>query len=427
VRNLLFCCCFVEKQIPRRFAPRNDKNARARLEAKPSQNSSRRCKVDSSPCYTSLMLTGYATADGTAQYRDRFPHLRDAGHFRHVEQLPERGLWLSSIGLGTYLGDTDDAADAEYAEAIHTALASGINVLDTAINYRHQRSERNIGVALADQIRSGKLSRDEIFVCSKAGYLSFDGNMPADPRRYFMQEYVETGILDPAEIAGGMHCVAPAYLENQIARSRRNLGIETIDLFYIHNPETQLAEVSRPVFRQRIKEAFALLEGEVKHNRIRFYGLATWGAFRVGEDSREYIALHEMVETARDVAGEHHHFRFIQLPFNLAMLEAHVLANQSTGKDKEKLSAFSAAARLGMTVIVSGTLAQGQLTHGLPQDLMRKLGLKTAAENAIQFSRSAPGVTTALVGMGHKEHVAANLKTALVPPVRETEWKQLFK
>ena len=62
------------------------------------------------------------------------------------------------------------------------------------------------------------------------------------PRAYFHREYVETGVLDPAELAGGMHCMSPAYLENQIERSRRNLGLETVDLFYIHNPESQLAE-----------------------------------------------------------------------------------------------------------------------------------------------------------------------------------------
>ena len=371
------------------------------------------------------MLPGHATAEGTVRYLNRFPHLRDAGHFRLIQPLPGSELSLPSIGLGTYLGDTDDAADAEYTQAIDAAVASGINLLDTAINYRHQRSERNIGAALKDKISSGKLSRDEVFVCSKAGYLSFDGNMPADPRQYFIREYVEPGILDPKEIAGGMHCMAPAYLENQIERSRRNLGLETIDLFYLHNPETQLADISRQAFQKRIRDAFALLEKEVKSNRIRFYGLATWAAFRVSDDSRDYISLREMVETAREVAGEDHHFRFIQLPFNLRMPEAYALANQSLGK--EKMSALSAAVRLGIAAIVSGTLAQGQLIRDLPEGLTRVLGLKTAVQNAIQFSRSAPGVTTALIGMGHKEHVAANLKTALVPPTPEAEWKQLFK
>ena len=99
--------------------------------------------------------------------------------------------------------------------------ALGINVLDTAINYRHQRSERNIGAALRQVIDSGEAKRQEVVVCTKAGYLSFDGELPADPRAYFKSEYVDSGVIDPAQLAGGMHCMAPAYLENQIERSRR--------------------------------------------------------------------------------------------------------------------------------------------------------------------------------------------------------------
>jgi aryl-alcohol dehydrogenase-like predicted oxidoreductase len=298
-------------------------------------------------------------------------------------------------------------------------------VIDTAINYRHQRSERNIGAALQQAIGSGKLSRDEVLVCTKAGYLSFDGSMPSDPRGYFMREYVETGILDPEQLAGGMHCMAPAYLENQIERSRRNLGLEVIDVFYLHNPESQLVDVSRSVFRQRLKNAFAMLERQVKAGKLRYYGLATWGAFRVAEDARDSINLFEVVETAREVAGEQHHFRFVQLPFNLAMPEAHALANQGFAKYKE-MSLLAAATHLGIVVIGSATLYQGRLTQGLPPVVSDILGLQSDAENAIQFSRSAPGLTTALIGMGHKEHVVFNLKAALIPPAAIEEWKKLF-
>jgi aryl-alcohol dehydrogenase-like predicted oxidoreductase len=372
------------------------------------------------------MLSGHATAEGTSRYRDRFPALREASHFRRPEQAPGTGeLWLSSVGIGTYLGEPDDGTDQSYSESIGSALGSGINVVDTAINYRHQRSERNIGAALKQAIGSGKLSRDEVLVCTKAGYLSFDGGMPSDPRGYFMREYVETGILDPEQLAGGMHCMAPAFLENQIERSRRNLGLEVIDVFYLHNPESQLVDVSRSVFHLRLKDAFAMLERQVKAGKLRYYGLATWGAFRVAEDARDSINLFEVVETAREVAGEQHHFRFVQLPFNLAMPEAHALANQGFGKYKA-MSLLSAATHLGIVVIGSATLYQGRLTQGLPQVVSDILGLQSDAENAIQFSRSTPGLTTALIGMGHKEHVAFNLKAALIPPAAIEEWKKLF-
>jgi aryl-alcohol dehydrogenase-like predicted oxidoreductase len=371
------------------------------------------------------MLPGFATPEGTARYRDRFFNLREAGHFRCPAHVPGAGeLWLSSIGLGTYLGDPSDAADRAYTESIVTAVRSGINVLDTAINYRHQRSERNIGAALRRLDDAGEIRRNEVLVCTKAGYLSFDGEMPADQRGYFMREYVEPGILDPAQIAGGMHCMAPAYLENQIERSLRNLDLETIDVFYVHNPETQLADISREVFYQRLKDAFVMLEKQVKAGKLRYYGLATWGGFRVPEGARDAVHLFDVEKLAREAGGEHHHFRFVQLPFNLAMPEACGLLNQGHGR--EKMSLLSAAERLGIAVMGSATLYQGHLTQGLPPVVGRILGMKTDAENAIQFARSAPGLSTALIGMGRKEHVAPNLKPALVPPTPADEWQKLF-
>ena len=371
------------------------------------------------------MLAGFATPEGTARYRDRFPQLREAGHFRHPENVPGASqLSLSSIGLGTYLGEPDDTADHAYIEAIATALRSGINVLDSAINYRHQRSERNIGAALQQLTASGELKRDEVLVCTKAGYLSFDSNMPPDPRGYFMREYVESGILDPKQVAGGMHCMAPQYLENQMERSRHNLGIETIDLFYVHNPESQLAEITRDVFRQRLKDAFVMLERAVEQGKLRRYGVATWSAFRVPEGSRDYISLFELAEIARQAGGEQHHLRFVQVPFNLAMPEAYGLLNQTNSK--EKMSLLAAASKLGIAVMGSATLQQAHLIHGLPVFIARVLGMKTDAENAIQFSRSAPGLTTALIGMGRKEHVAANLRPAFLSPAKSDDWLKLF-
>jgi len=371
------------------------------------------------------MIPAQATASGTARYRDRFPRLRDVNHFRRSEHVPGVSeLWLSSIGLGTYLGEPSDAADQRYMEAIATGLRSGINVLDTAINYRHQRSERNIGAVMKQMIESGALHRDEVLVCTKAGYLCFDGDPPPNPRDYFHREYVEPGILDPKELAGGMHCMSPAYLENQIERSRRNLGLETIDLFYVHNPESQLADVSREVFRQRLKDAFAALEKQVKAGRLAYYGVATWSSFRVAESSRDYIDLFELARLAQEVAGDEHRFRFIQLPFNLAMPEAYALANQRSGK--ERMSILTAASRLGIAVMGSATLYQARLTQDVPEFVGRILGTKNDAESAIQFSRSAPGLATSLIGMGRKEHVAANLEPALASPTPLQEWKKLF-
>jgi aryl-alcohol dehydrogenase-like predicted oxidoreductase len=372
------------------------------------------------------MLTGFATPEGSARYRSRFPELSQAGHFRRHSNIPGAGeLWLSSIGLGTYLGEPTAAADAAYTEAVRVALASGINLLDTAINYRHQRSERNIGAALREMVSAGELQRDEVVVCTKAGYLSFDNEVPPNPGAYFRAEFVDKGILDPPDLAGGMHCMSPSYLADQLERSRRNLGLETIDVFYVHNPETQLGEVPRERFQQRLREAFAMLEDAVKAGKIRDYGVATWNGFRVAPAARDAMSLADTVETARQAGGEQHHFRFVQLPFNLGMPEAFAYHNQTWGK--ENVSLLEAAARAGVMVVGSAALSQGQLTRNLPEFIEKRLAAGNDGANAIQFARSAPGMAVALVGMGRPEHVRENLKVASLPAAPREQWSKLFE
>ncbi len=372
------------------------------------------------------MLNGFATPEGTARYRSRFPELSQAGHFRRQLNVPGAGdLWISSIGLGTYLGEPTAEADAAYTQALRLALASGINLLDTAINYRHQRSERTIGAALREMISAGELQRDEVVVCTKAGYLSLDSEVPPNPGTYFRAEYVDKGILNPADLVGGMHCMSASYLSDQLERSRRNLNLETIDVFYVHNPETQLGEVPRERFRERLREAFAMLESAVKAGKIRCYGVATWNAFRVPPAARDAMSLAETVEIARQAGGEHHHFRFVQLPFSLGMPEAFAFRSQTWAK--ENLSLLEAAVRVGVMVVGSATLSQGQLTRNLPEFVQQRLGAGGDAANAIQFARSAFGLAVALVGMGRPEHVRENLQVAALPTAPREQWSQLFE
>ena len=373
------------------------------------------------------MISGCATSAGTARFRARFPALTGAGHFRQAQAVPEvRELWLSSIGLGTYLGETTAEADAAYTEAIVAAVQGGVNVLDTAINYRNQRSERNIGAALKQLIEDRSIERDEILLCTKGGFLAFDGEPPADPQSYFISEYINKGVMRPGEIAGGMHCMSPRYLENQLERSRKNLGAETIDVFYVHNPETQLSSgVAAGEFRVRLRAAFEALENVVRADKIRFYGCATWNAFRVAPAQRDYMSLEETITVAREVGGEQHHCRFMQLPFNLAMAEAFTEQNQAWRG--EKISLLEAAARAGVAVVGSATLYQARLMRDLPSFVAEKLGTTSHAESAIQFARSAPGLAVSLIGMGRKSHVTENLRIAERPVAAANKWLELFQ
>jgi len=384
------------------------------------------------PSSSASLISGFATPAGTSRFAQRFPRLQAAGHFRRAAGVPQVSeLWLPSLGLGTYLGDTGPAADAAYIAAIHAALTSGINLLDTAINYRHQRSERNLGAALRQLISAGQLQRDEVVVCTKAGFLPLDGEVPADPRAYIRAEYLEKGIVPPEEIVGGMHCMAPAYLEDQLDRSRKNLGLETIDVFYLHNPETQLA-VGRELFLQRVRAAFTMLGRAIAEGKLRFYGCATWNGFRLPHGDREALQLSDLLEIARQAAGPKHHFRFIQLPFNLGMVEAYGLRNQlrsaaAHSNEQAMLTILEMTAESGVAAVGSATLVQGKLTRGLPEFVRQTLGTTGDAETAIQFARSAPGLITARVGMGRSEHVDENIAALHHKPVPLAQWTRLFQ
>jgi len=364
-------------------------------------------------------MSQLANSEATRTYAARFEGKSAPGHFRI-----SRGLVLSSIGIGTYLGNPDPATDRGYTESIVEAVLGGINVLDSAINYRLQRSERSMGAAIAELAARG-IPRESFLICTKGGYLSPDGEMPANTREYFTREYFSKGILRPGDVAAGCHAMTPRYLEDQLARSLRNLGLHAVDVYYLHNPETQLEEVSPDEFRTRLRAAFEFLESAVWAEKIGSYGMATWNGFRQPAGSPALHSLAEIVDVAREVAGDAHHFAFVQLPVNLMMPEAVVLPNQRVAG--RELPLLAAALELGVTIIASAPTLQGRLARGLPASIAQSIGLSTDFERALQFARSAPGLTTALVGMSRPEHARANLRLVSEPPLASGKFWSLFR
>jgi aryl-alcohol dehydrogenase-like predicted oxidoreductase len=319
-----------------------------------------------------------------------------------VDRRSAQDFDISSLGIGTYLGTADDSTDAGYAEAVLQALSGGVNLIDTSLNYRNQRSERAVARGLSKWLETGG-SRGEVVVCTKAGYL-VPGAVP--------------GTLRPSDVVGKIHSLAPRFLDDQLDRSRANLQLDAIDVFYIHNPETQLPVTGEDEFYRRMQGAFEFCERAVAQGRIRYYGAATWEAFRRGLDS---VSLRRLDAIAREIAGKDHRFRFIQLPFNLAMPEAFTKPVEGTR------TVVAVAVELGITVIASASILQSRLSRGLPDEAKSAIpGFETDAQRSIQFVRSYPGIASALVGMSSARHVEENLAVLGKPVLDPASFRRLF-
>lgn len=351
-----------------------------------------------------------ATDAGTAHFASRFGPRFVSDYFRTTSF----GLSVSSIGLGTYLGDSTDADDAAYESAVQHAVGAGINLIDTAINYRSQRSECAVGTAIQRLIAAGNTTRDELVVCTKGGYIPLDRTPPATReayRAYVQREFIDQQILQPDEIVAGGHSLAPRFLRWCLAKSRQNLGLRTIDVYYVHNPAQQLGTIEAEELERRLRAAFGVLEESVSRGEIGTYGIATWDGLRTPPGDKGHLSLETVVGIARGLAGDAHHFRAVQVPINLAMPEAVRSPTQIlAGKP---VTVLEAAAELGVTVIGSATLMQARLAKGLPEGLRAHFPEKaTDAQCAIGFARTIPGVTSVLVGMKQAAHIDENLGAA---------------
>jgi aryl-alcohol dehydrogenase-like predicted oxidoreductase len=368
------------------------------------------------------MLQGHATPEGTLKYSQRaISQGTSAAHFKTFD-----GLHLSSIGMGTYLGQPTQEDDLAVENAVYQSVKSGaVNVIDTAINYRAMKSEKSIGKALLRLVKDGAVSRDQVFVSTKNGYITNDGDyQQVDVMEYMHRMYIQTGVITADDISSGYNVMNPNYLAKCIDKSLMNMHLSTIDLVYIHNAfESWNQDVSRQHFMEMLAKAFETYEKYRAQNKIHYYGMATWTCFRVPPGSHEYLSLEQVVKTAESVSVKDHGFRFIQLPYNLAYSEALLLRNQSAGSEKN-LTILEAAAKLGVGVFTSIPLFQGRLLGAQIPDYG---GLSDPVSKLVQIIRSSPSVIAPLIGQKRPEHVQENLKVASMPPLSGDEFKHAVK
>ena len=360
------------------------------------------------------MISGFATTTGTKTF---------SGKFLTENYNSFQNLHLSNIGIGTYLGEPDSQTDTMVKDAVKKSILSGVNVIDTAINYRAQKSERSIGAALSELIDENLLKRDEVFICTKNGYVTNDGDIQEDFMQYVMREFGQPGIVKEGDISSGYHCMTIPYLQDQLERSLKNMNLECIDLMYLHNAVEGHPEMSKSQFLENLKKIFEFYEEKRKEGKIRFYGLATWECFRATSDNSMFLSLEDVVKLAQDVGGNDHGFRFIQLPFNLHFDQAMLLKNQTvSGKQK---SILDSANELGIGVFTSVPLMQGKLLEWAKSKPL--FATSSPSVGLLQFIRSTPGVLAPLIGQKSSEHVNENLEVMKINSLNQSEYDEFLK
>lgn len=126
------------------------------------------------------------------------------------------------------------------------------------------KSERVVGRIVDTLVNKYNIGREELFICSKLGYVPEDAE---NGRRShsFVQTLIEENKMTMDDVIFDeknrpVHCIHPAFLDDQLTISRNNLNLETIDLLYLHNSfESQGAIMPEEEFTNRLTKSFEFL------------------------------------------------------------------------------------------------------------------------------------------------------------------------
>ncbi|KAJ3191283.1 hypothetical protein HK101_007912 [Irineochytrium annulatum] len=252
-----------------------------------------------------------ATAVGTHRFSSRFPRTR-------FIKCPHLGLTLSSLGFGSHrLGSH---GEDEGVRAVQVAARGGINVFDTSGHFGNGRSERIIGTALRTLLSHNEISRDEVAIVTKLGFILGSENVTA-------WRAAPSASKDIALMPGGKaaHCISPRFVEGEITASLERLGVEGVDCVMLNMPERMLMATNRTISKAELHDiilsAFRHLEKEVDRGRIGSYGVCSNSLHL--PDHPDNIGLSALLQASSDAfkglqtERSSSAFKAIEYPLNL--------------------------------------------------------------------------------------------------------------
>ena len=306
---------------------------------------------------------------------------------------------LSKIAIGTFNGDSSQQINNTYKKSIKTCILNGINVIDTAINYRNSESELAVGEIINELIVSGAIDRHDVYIITKGGFLG---------ETYCWDLHTDN------EIQLG-HSINSNYINHCLNKSLSNLKLKTIDLYFLHNPEIALTYLNQEEFYEIVLQNFIMLESEVHAGNIRGYGFATWTGLRVPPTHENYIDLNRILEIAKTAAcGKQHNFVGIELPLNILRNEGVIIPNQMY--NGSLVSTVQFAKLHNLNVFTSNSVLYGDNSKTINDFYNFDYNL-SAPQKSMLLIKSIPGITSAIVGLKKIINVYSALDIIDHPPL----------
>ena len=366
-----------------------------------------------------------ATPQSTLDFAKKFSYYKDF-YVKH------NNLIFSKLGIGTFNKEPykEENYVFHYIAGVKEAIKNGINLIDTASNYRYGQSEKEIGEALKELIDENEITREELVICSKGGFIQLDFPFPKNPYTWIEDNIINQKLATKDDIELDQHCMTPDYLEWSCEKSLENLGVKSIDIYYLHNPEMQLIKLGHEKFLKKIETIFKRFEKMADKGMIKYYGVAVWNAFINDKYSQEHINLEDLLEIAKKVGGLNHRFKYIQTPFNIAKTSIYTMPTQIV--KGEKCTLLQAAHRMNIGVISSSSLLQMNLfKNSFKAETGYLLDSKMVLENdiqlALQFVRSTPGLISSLFASKVPIHIKKNLEITKIKATPRSNYDLMYR
>ncbi len=252
---------------------------------------------------------------------------------------------LGAMGMSAFYGGRDDV---ESTATLNRALDLGVTLIDTAEIYGPWTNEQLIGSAIGHR-------RDEFAIATKFGA--------------HVSESGERGPIDGS----------PAYAREAVERSLRHLGMDTIDLYYLHRVDPNVP----------IEETIGAMSEFVAEGKVRYLGVSE--------------AAPDTIRRAHAV----HPLTAVQTEYSLFQREPEV--NDVLATTRELGVAFVAYAPLGRGVLTGAITSADELDEGdfrrrNPRFSTENLSRNLAVVGKVKEIAAAKGVTPGQLALAWVMH-----------------------